>query len=227
MRLTASGSGAPWVGGAPDGAAVAITRATVRAGLGTARGTAIGGAITGAIDPAATADAVEQLREAVMGKARHHGAAPDVSPAGEFTRAFLAALREAGKPVTLFFGACERTSGSWTAGCVTCSPGVTETSPPTSSRWLRADDHSIPVHGRLTSGSWPTCRCSPYAWEIAPGGEWEYHVTDGGEWYGWGVPLGRRDHDHPLLGKVLVEQRNGREVQVLQDYADRWRTLDV
>jgi hypothetical protein len=25
-----------------------------------------------------------------------------------------------------------------------------------------------------------------YAWEIDPGGEWEYHVTDGGEWYGWG-----------------------------------------
>jgi hypothetical protein len=52
-------------------------------------------------------------------------------------------------------------------------------------------------------------------------------VTEGGEWYGWGVPLGRRDHDHPLLGKVLVEQRNGREVQVLQNYAGVRRTLDV
>lgn len=66
-----------------------------------------------------------------------------------------------------------------------------------------------------------------YAWEIDAGGEWEYHVTGDGEWYGWGVPLGRRDHDHPLLGKVLIEQRNGKEVQVLQNYAGGWRILNV
>ena len=66
-----------------------------------------------------------------------------------------------------------------------------------------------------------------YAWEIDPGDEWEYHVTDNGEWYGWGVPLGRRDHDYSLLGKVLVEQRNGKEVQVLQNYAGGWRILNV
>jgi hypothetical protein len=78
---------------------------------------------------------------------------------------------------------------------------------------------------------WPyppvSARRCRYAWEVDPDGEWQYHVTGGGEWYGWGVPLGRRDHDHPLLGKVLVEQRNGKEVQVLQNYADGWRTLDV
>jgi len=66
-----------------------------------------------------------------------------------------------------------------------------------------------------------------YAWEIDEGGEWEYHVTGDGEWYGWGVPLGRRDHDHPLLGKVLVERRNGKEVQVLQNYAGGWRILNI
>ena len=53
------------------------------------------------------------------------------------------------------------------------------------------------------------------------GSEWEYHVTGDSEWYGWGIPLGRRDHDHPLLGKVLVEQRNGKKVQVLQNSACR------
>jgi hypothetical protein len=65
-----------------------------------------------------------------------------------------------------------------------------------------------------------------YAWEIDQGGEWEYHVT-GHKWYGWGVPLGRRHHDHRLLGQVLVERRNGREVQVLQNYAAGWRVLNV
>ena len=33
--------------------------------------------------------------------------------------------------------------------------------------------------------------------------------------------------DHPLLGKVLVEQRNGKEVRVLQNYAGGWRVLNV
>jgi hypothetical protein len=66
-----------------------------------------------------------------------------------------------------------------------------------------------------------------YAWEIDARGEWEYHVNGDGNWYGWGVPLGRRDHDHTLLGKVLVEQRNGGEVQVLQNYEGGWRLLKV
>ncbi len=66
-----------------------------------------------------------------------------------------------------------------------------------------------------------------YAWKIDADGEWEYHVTGDGQWYGWGVPLGRRHHDHRLLGKVLVEQRNGKDVQVLQNYAGGWRVLNV
>lgn len=66
-----------------------------------------------------------------------------------------------------------------------------------------------------------------YAWEIDAGDEWEYYVNNDGEWYGWGVPLGRRNHDHPLLGKVLVERRNGKDVQVLQNYAGGWRVLNV
>jgi tetratricopeptide (TPR) repeat protein len=96
--------------GAQDGAAAAVTRATVRAGLGAARGTVIGGAITGALDPAATAEAVEQVREAAVGKMRRHDAAAGDSPAGELTEAFLAGLREQGKPIALFFDTYERTS---------------------------------------------------------------------------------------------------------------------
>jgi hypothetical protein len=65
-----------------------------------------------------------------------------------------------------------------------------------------------------------------YAWPINSDGPWEYHVT-GGQWYGWGVPLGRRDHEHRLLGKVLTEQRGGETIQVLQNHANGWRVLNA
>jgi hypothetical protein len=65
-----------------------------------------------------------------------------------------------------------------------------------------------------------------YAWEIDERGDWEYHVADDHK-HRWGIPLGKRDHDHPLLGKVLVEERNGKQVQVLRNYASGWRILNV
>lgn len=66
-----------------------------------------------------------------------------------------------------------------------------------------------------------------YAWQIDPDGEWEYYLTGTGEFSGWGVPLGKRAHKHPLLGKSLVEERDGKRVQVLQNYAQGWRVLHV
>lgn len=66
-----------------------------------------------------------------------------------------------------------------------------------------------------------------YAWRIDADGEWEYHLNADGDWYAWGVPLGRRDHDHRLRGKKLLEVRNGNEVQVLQNHAHGWRVLNI
>jgi len=92
------------------GAGAAVAGVAVRAVLGAARGTAIGGAITGSLDPAATADAVEQVGEAAMHRIARRDAMARQSPAGELTEAFLADLRELGRPVTLFFDAYEQTS---------------------------------------------------------------------------------------------------------------------
>jgi hypothetical protein len=66
-----------------------------------------------------------------------------------------------------------------------------------------------------------------YAWEIDVMGEWEYYLTDTGDFDSWGVPLGKRDHEHRLLGRSLRENRDGKIVQVLQNYAQGWRVIDV
>lgn len=58
-----------------------------------------------------------------------------------------------------------------------------------------------------------------YAWSVEPDGTWEYFP----EMKRWGVPLGKRLYDHPFLGKVLSEERDGKTVQVLAGYASGWR----
>jgi hypothetical protein len=91
--------------------------------------------------------------------------------------------------------------------------------------WLE-DPESMPRHLLLAipSGADTVVR---YAWQIDVDGDWEYHLDPDGDWYAWGVPLGRRDHDHRLLGKKLLEDRDGKEVQVLQNHAGGWRALNV
>ena len=46
-----------------------------------------------------------------------------------------------------------------------------------------------------------------YAWEIDLDGQWEYFP----EWSLWGVPLGKRDRDHELLGKCSTRPGTGSE----------------
>lgn len=62
-----------------------------------------------------------------------------------------------------------------------------------------------------------------YAWEIDPEGRWEYYP----EITRWGVPLGRRIHEHRVLGRALCETRNGKRVQVLLGHLSGCRTLQV
>lgn len=91
--------------------------------------------------------------------------------------------------------------------------------------WLE-DPGSVPRYLLLAipSGADTVVR---YAWQIDADGDWEYHLNAEGDWYAWGVPLGRRDHDHRLLGKKLLEERGSKEVQVLQNHAGGWRVLNV
>jgi hypothetical protein len=72
----------------------------------------------------------------------------------------------------------------------------------------------IPHHGRTVVR---------YMWSIAPDGAWEYFPDT----HRWGVPLGKRILKHSLLGKVLLERRDGREVQVLLNYSSGHRVLKV
>lgn len=61
-----------------------------------------------------------------------------------------------------------------------------------------------------------------YVWEIDSDGTWEY-FPDG---HDWGVPLGPRDHEHPLLNHALYEtKQDGQIVQVLQGRASGWRHI--
>jgi hypothetical protein len=62
-----------------------------------------------------------------------------------------------------------------------------------------------------------------YAWQIESGGIWEFYT----DWRRWGVPLGKRNLDHPRLGAALYETRNGRHQQVLAGYASGIRVLDA
>jgi hypothetical protein len=66
-----------------------------------------------------------------------------------------------------------------------------------------------------------------YMWDINADGVWEYCVSGSGEFYGWGIPLGKRLYRHRLLGKSLIEDRNGKLVQVLQNYNHGWRVLNI
>ncbi|MGB7234560.1 MAG: GIY-YIG nuclease family protein [Rhodococcus sp. (in: high G+C Gram-positive bacteria)] len=54
-----------------------------------------------------------------------------------------------------------------------------------------------------------------FAWEVASDTSWEFFPDN----KRWGVPLGRRLHQHPRLGKALYENRNGKRVQVLANYS--------
>lgn len=63
----------------------------------------------------------------------------------------------------------------------------------------------IPYHGQTVVR---------YAWQIDPAGQWEYY-TDSAY---WGVPLGSRAYEHPRLGCVLYETRDGHRAQVLLGY---------
>lgn len=60
-----------------------------------------------------------------------------------------------------------------------------------------------------------------YAWEIDPTGRWEAGAQC--EWFG--IPLGKALDDHPALHTVLLEDRDGRQVQVLKNYVAGWREL--
>lgn len=86
--------------------------------------------------------------------------------------------------------------------------------------WLE-DPASCPSHLLLAipGNGGTTVR---YAWHVDAAGRWEYYP----EIKRWGVPLGKRDFDHPALGVCLVEEKNGREQQVLQGYAAGIRVLD-
>lgn len=87
-------------------------------------------------------------------------------------------------------------------------------------RWI-ADPGSCPSHLLLAipGNGGTTVR---YAWHVDVNGRWEYYP----EIRRWGVPLGQRDFDHRALGICPVEDKNGREQQVLQGYAAGIRVLD-
>lgn len=87
--------------------------------------------------------------------------------------------------------------------------------------WMR-DPKLLPKHllmGVETPSAETVVR---YAWDIDPTGQWEY-FPDGSY---WGVPLGRRNLDHPFLNRALYETKpDGREMQVLQARAAGWRHI--
>lgn len=60
-----------------------------------------------------------------------------------------------------------------------------------------------------------------YAWEVDHTRTWEYYPDSNR----WGIPLGRRDHEHPMLGRSIREDRDGRDVQVLYNYSSGIRIL--
>lgn len=88
------------------------------------------------------------------------------------------------------------------------------------SGWLETPA-SCPVHLLLAvdGAEGATVR---YAWQIDTQGCWEFYADDDR----WGVPLGDPVPEHPALGLVLVETRNGTEQHVLDGYASGVRVLD-
>lgn len=60
-----------------------------------------------------------------------------------------------------------------------------------------------------------------YIWSIDYEHRWEWYSDDST----WGVPLGTRVLRHPVLARSIYESRNGREVQVLMNYAAGWRHI--
>ncbi|MEU7922967.1 GIY-YIG nuclease family protein [Micromonospora zamorensis] len=89
-------------------------------------------------------------------------------------------------------------------------------------RWLDEPDSSpealllgIPRPGGLT--------VVRYAWEIDRKGDWEYYPQT----RRWGIPLGKRLLRHPRLGRALFEQRDGKHVQVLANYASGIRQINA
>jgi hypothetical protein len=87
--------------------------------------------------------------------------------------------------------------------------------------WIR-DPETMPAHLLLgiPYGGQTVVR---YAWQIDPLGTWEYY-TDSGY---WGVPLGNRVHEHPRLGCVLYETRDGHRTQVLAGYSHGIREISA
>lgn len=71
-----------------------------------------------------------------------------------------------------------------------------------------------------------------YAWKIdytarkaSDPNRWQYY--DWGKNSRWGIPIGKRILDHPLLGKKLMEKRNGKKVQVLLNFPKGVRVINI
>ncbi|WP_280451655.1 GIY-YIG nuclease family protein [Nocardia cyriacigeorgica] len=86
--------------------------------------------------------------------------------------------------------------------------------------WLRNPD-SMPTHLLLAIPTRSGETVVRYGWEIDPGGTWEF-FPNGND---WGVPLGKRDLDHPFLNRALYETEQGRRTQVLRSRSAGWRHL--
>lgn len=87
--------------------------------------------------------------------------------------------------------------------------------------WLR-DPEGMPRHLLLGVGTPSGETVVRYAWTIDREGPWEFFP----ESHKWGVPIGKREHDHPLLEHALYETKpDGQVAQVLQGRAAGWRHI--
>ena len=90
-------------------------------------------------------------------------------------------------------------------------------------------DRPTVLLGGVPDGSETVVR---YAWKIdysaktaSDPNRWEYY--DWGKDSRWGIPIGERVAKHPLLGKKLMEKRNGKKVQVLLAFPHGVRVLGI
>lgn len=90
-------------------------------------------------------------------------------------------------------------------------------------------DRPTVLLGGVPDGSETVVR---YAWKIdysaktvSDPNRWEFY--DWGKNSAWSIPIGEPIYNHPLLGKKLMEKRDGKKVQVLRAFAKGMRVLSI